>query len=196
MRIAAAFLALWCLPRFQHTHVLPHDGPARLRQVFIGQLEAFRAGGGGRRVSLRTLFSRTSIGFRACSRSSSRRPCCHTSLAQPHVHAGTIAPVLNVFVGANQIGALTIFSIAARACPPRREVHLRGTDVALQRRGQFSSVIGGRLYHNTCSTAPSRRCYGLRPDPGAVPVSCSAAAQVGSSASLADHDSSAEGADG
>jgi hypothetical protein len=74
----------------------------------------------------------------------------YLSLAEPHAQAGRIAPVLNVFVGlANQIGALTIFSIAARACPPHAEGFTFAALMSLYNGvDQFSSVIGGRLYNN------------------------------------------------
>lgn len=154
MRIAAAFLALWCFsPGFgtpMYYHMTDRLG---FEQGFIGQLEAFRAGGAvvGAFLYAR-YFSRTSIGFRAVFAVivATAAVLSYLSLAQPHVHAGTIAPVLNVFVGlANQIGALTIFSIAARACPPRAEGFTFAALMSLYNGvDQFSSVIGGRLYHN------------------------------------------------
>lgn len=154
LRIAALFLALWCFsPGFgtpMYYHMTDRLG---FEQGFIGQLEAFRAGGAVAGAFLYArYFSRTSISFRAVFAvvAASVAVLAYLSLAQPHVHAGRIAPALNIFVGmANQIGALTIFSIAARACPPRAEGFTFAALMSLYNGvDQFSSVIGGRLYHN------------------------------------------------
>lgn len=154
LRIAALFLALWCFsPGFgtpMYYHMTDRLG---FEQGFIGQLEAFRAGGAVAGAFLYArYFSRTSIAFRSVFAvvAASAAVLSYLSLAQPNAHAGTIAPTLNVFFGlANQIGALTLFSIAARACPPRAEGFTFAALMSLYNAvDQFSSVIGGRLYQD------------------------------------------------
>jgi hypothetical protein len=69
-------------------------------------------------------------------------------LAHPSSYASQLAPVLNVVSGAiMQIGALTIFAIAAISCPPRAEAFTFAALMSLYNGvEQFSAIIGSRLY--------------------------------------------------
>jgi predicted MFS family arabinose efflux permease len=71
-------------------------------------------------------------------------------LAQPSAYAQTIAAPLNVSVGMlNQIGSLMIFSVAARACPPRAEGFTFAVMMSIYNgTEQLSSVVGSQLYEH------------------------------------------------
>lgn len=154
LQIAAVFLALWCFsPAFGtplYYHMVDNLG---FEQRFIGQLNALTAAGGvaGAYIFLRFFADKTVV-FRAVF--SICAACVgvlsYLSLAHPGADAATIAIPLNVFVGmVAQIGTLTIFSMAASACPPKAAGFAFAALMSLYNgTEQFSAVIGARLYQH------------------------------------------------
>lgn len=154
LRIAAAFLALWCFsPAFGtplYYHMVDNLG---FDQRFIGQLNALTAVGGvaGAYIFLRFFADKTVV-FRAVFSISAACAgvLAYLALAQPSANAASIAIPLNLFVGmVAQIGALTIFSMAAGACPPKAEGFAFAALMSLYNGSeQLSAVIGARLYQH------------------------------------------------
>lgn len=152
LQISAAFLAIWCFspafgtPMYYHmVDVLQFD------QQLIGQLTALSSVGGliGAILFTRLLANR-SVSFRV-TLSVIAAACVILSfqlITQPTSYASQLAALLNVISGAiMQIGALTIFAIAAIACPPRAEAFTFAALMSLYNGvEQFSAVIGSRLY--------------------------------------------------
>lgn len=159
LQLAAAFLVLWCFspgfgaPLYFHmVDVLHFD------RQFIGQLAAFTAAGGvigawifGHVLARRSVAVQANVAISAAILA----VLAYLALAQPSAYAQTIAAPLNVSVGMlNQIGALMIFSVAARACPPRAEGFTFAVMMSLYNgTDQLSSVIGSRLYENVFNQA-------------------------------------------
>jgi MFS family permease len=152
LRIAAAFLALWCFsPAFgtpMYYHMVDRLG---FEQQFIGQLNALTAAGGVAGAWLfARLFADRSLTYRAVFSvfAMSAGILSYLSLAQPHAHAAAFAGPINVLVGLTaQIGALTIFSLAASACPRKAEGFTFAALMSLYNGvEQLSTVIGARLY--------------------------------------------------
>jgi hypothetical protein len=120
-------------------------------QQFIGQLNALTAVGGlaGAWLFAR-LFADRSLTYRAVFSifAASAGILSYLSLAQPHALAAAMAGPLNVLVGLTaQIGALTIFSLAATACPRKAEGFTFAALMSLYNGAeQLSAVIGARLY--------------------------------------------------
>jgi predicted MFS family arabinose efflux permease len=152
LRISAAFLVIWCFspafgtPMYYHmVDVLHFD------QKFIGQLMALTSVGGLIGAILFTkLLANKSVSFRATFAVISAS-CVILSfhlLTEPSSYASQLAPVLNVLSGAiMQIGALTIFALAAIACPPRAEAFTFAALMSLYNGAeQLSAIIGSRLY--------------------------------------------------
>ncbi len=154
LRIAAVFLALWCFsPAFGtplYYHMVDNLG---FDQRFIGQLNALTAAGAvvGAYIFLR-FFANKTVVFRAVFSISAAFVgiLSYLALAQPHANAAAIAIPLNVFVGmVAQIGALTIFAMAANACPPKAEGFAFAVLMSLYNGvEQLSAVIGARLYQH------------------------------------------------
>jgi Na+/melibiose symporter-like transporter len=152
LQISAAFLAIWCFspafgtPMYYHmVDVLHFD------QQFIGQLTALTSVGGLVGAILFTrLLANKSVSFRATFAVIAASCVILTFhlLTQPSSYASQLAPVLNVLSGAiMQIGALTIFAIAAVACPPRAEAFTFAALMSLYNGAeQFSAIVGSRLY--------------------------------------------------
>lgn len=152
LQISAAFLAIWCFspafgtPMYYHmVDVLHFD------QKFIGQLTALTSFGGliGAILFTRLLANKT-VTFRATF-AVIAASCVILSfhlLTQPSSHASQLAPVLNVVYGAiMQIGALTIFALAAISCPPRAEAFTFAALMSLYNGAeQLSAIVGSRLY--------------------------------------------------
>jgi predicted MFS family arabinose efflux permease len=122
-------------------------------QQFIGQLAAFTAVGGvigawifGHVLARRSVAIQANVAIAAAVTA----VLTYLFLAQPSAYAQTIAAPLNVSVGMlNQIGSLMIFSVAARACPPRAEGFTFAVMMSIYNgTEQLSSVIGSRLYEN------------------------------------------------
>ncbi len=154
LRIAVAFLALWCFSPAFGTPLYHHMvDNLQFDQRFIGQLNALTAAGG---VAGAWLFARVfadkSIAARATfsTGAAAAGVLAYLALAQPSAQAAAIAGPLNVFVGFTaQIGALTIFTIAARACPPRAEGFTFAALMSVYNGvEQLSAVLGARLYQN------------------------------------------------
>ncbi len=154
LQLAAAFLVLWCFsPGFSAPLYFHMTDTLRFDQQFIGQLSAFTAAGGvigawifGHLLARRSVAVQANVAIAGAIMA----VLAYLSLAQPSDYAQTIAMPLNVSVGMlNQIGSLMIFSVAARACPPRAEGFTfavmmsvyNGTD-------QLSAVIGSQLYEH------------------------------------------------
>ena len=76
-------------------------------------------------------------------------------LAQPSANAASLAGPLNVYVGlVNQIGTLTIFALAASACPPQAAGFTFALLMSLYNGvEQLSSLIGARLYNDVFDKA-------------------------------------------
>lgn len=154
LRIAAGFLALWSFsPAFGtplYYHMVDNLG---FDQRFIGQLNALTATGAvaGAFIFLRFLANKT-VAFRAVFSVSAAfvGVLSYLALAQPHTNAATIAIPLNLFVGmVMQIGVLTIFSMAASACPSKAEGFAFAALMSLYNGvEQLSAVIGSRLYQH------------------------------------------------
>jgi hypothetical protein len=154
LRVAAAFLTLWCFsPAFGaplYYHMVDTLGFA---QGFIGQLNALTAGGG---VAGAWLFARVFAGRSHAYRAvfsifaASLALLCYLALVPAHPHVAIIAGPINVLVGITaQIGALTVFTLAAGACPPRAEGFTFAALMSLYNGvEQLSAVIGGRLYQH------------------------------------------------
>jgi Na+/melibiose symporter-like transporter len=152
LQISAAFLAIWCFspafgtPMYYHmVDVLSFD------QQFIGQLTALTSVGGLVGAILYTrLLANKSVSFRATFAVIAASCVILTFhlLTQPSSYASQLAPVLNVLSGTiMQIGALTIFALAALACPPRAEAFTFAALMSLYNGAeQFSAIIGSRLY--------------------------------------------------
>ena len=152
LRISAAFLVIWCFspafgtPMYYHmVDVLNFD------QKFIGQLSALSSVGGLIGAILFTrLLANKSVSYRATF-AVIAASCVIMSfhmLTEPSSYASQLAPVLNVLSGAiMQIGALTIFALAAIACPPRAEAFTFAALMSLYNGAeQISAIIGSRLY--------------------------------------------------
>lgn len=154
LQLAAAFLVLWCFsPGFSAPLYFHMTDTLRFDQQFIGQLSAFTAAGGvigawifGHLLARRSVAVQANVAIAGAIMA----VLAYLSLAHPSDYAQTIAMPLNVSVGMlNQIGSLMIFSVAARACPPRAEGFTfavmmsvyNGTD-------QLSAVIGSQLYEH------------------------------------------------
>jgi hypothetical protein len=159
LRIAAAFLALWCFSPAFGTPMYHHMvDTLKFDQRFIGHLYALTAAGG---VAGAWLFSRYFANMDIARRATISVIAAfvgilsYLALAQPHEHAAAFAVPLNVFVGmVMQIGALTIFSLAARACPPRVEGFTFAALMSLYNGvEQLSAVIGARLYEQVFDRA-------------------------------------------
>lgn len=154
LRIAVAFLALWCFSPAFGTPLYHHMvDNLRFDQRFIGQLNALTAAGGVAGAWLfARIFADKSITARATfsTGAAAAGVLAYLALAQPSAQAAVIAGPLNVFVGFTaQIGALTIFTIAARACPPRAEGFTFAALMSVYNGvEQFSAVLGARLYQN------------------------------------------------
>lgn len=154
LRIAAVFLALWCFsPAFGtplYYHMVDKLG---FDQRFIGQLSALTAAGGvvGAYIFLRFFADKTVV-FRAVFSivAASTGVLAYLVLAQPSSAAASLAIPLNLFVGmVMQIGALTIFSMAASACPPKAAGFAFAVLMSLYNGvEQLSAVIGARLYQH------------------------------------------------
>jgi len=152
LRIAAAFLALWCFsPGFgtpMYYHMVDTLG---FDQKFIGHLGALTAGGGliGAVIFART-FSQRSVTFRAVFSivSAFFAILSFNALLQPHAYTSTIAVPLSVMTGLiAQIGMLTILTLAATACPHRAEGFVFAAMMSLYNgMEQLSAIAGARLY--------------------------------------------------
>jgi MFS family permease len=154
LQLAAVFLVLWCFsPGFGaplYFHMVDTLG---FDQQFIGQLAAFTAVGGvigawvfGHVLAKRSVAVQANIAIAAAVMA----VLAYLSLAQPSAYAQAIAAPLNVSVGMlNQIGSLMIFSVAARACPPRAEGFTFAVMMSIYNgTEQLSAVIGSRLYEH------------------------------------------------
>jgi predicted MFS family arabinose efflux permease len=154
LQLAAAFLMLWCFsPGFGAPLYFHMTDTLRFDQQFIGQLSAFTAVGGvigawifGHVLARRSVAVQANIAIGAAILA----VLAYLSLAQPSAYAQTIAAPLNVSVGMlNQIGSLMIFSVAARACPPRAEGFTFAVMMSIYNgTDQLSAVIGSRLYEH------------------------------------------------
>ncbi len=154
LQLAAVFLVLWCFsPGFGAPLYFHLTDTLRFDQQFIGQLSAFTALGGvlgawvfGHVLARRSVAVQANVAISAAILA----VLAYLSLAQPSAYAQTIAAPLNVSVGMlNQIGALMIFSVAARACPPRAEGFTFAVMMSLYNAtDMLSSVIGSRLYEH------------------------------------------------
>ncbi len=152
LQLAALFLVLWCFsPGFGAPLYFHMVDKLHFEQQFIGQLSAFTAVGGvvgawifGHILSKKSVAMQANVAISAavCA------VLAYLLLAQPSSYAQTIAAPLNVSVGMlNQIGSLMIFSVAARACPPRAEGFTFAVMMSIYNgTEQFSSVIGSHLY--------------------------------------------------
>lgn len=154
LQLAAVFLVLWCFsPGFGtplYFHMVDTLG---FDQQFIGQLSAFTAVGGvigawifGHVLARRSVAVQANVAIAAAVTA----VLTYLLLAHPSSYAQTIAAPLNVSVGMlNQIGSLMIFSVAARACPPRAEGFTFAVMMSIYNgTEQLSAVIGSRLYEH------------------------------------------------
>ncbi len=154
LQLAAVFLVLWCFsPGFGAPLYFHMVDTLRFDQQFIGQLAAFTAAGGviGAWIFAHVLARRSvAVQANAAIAAAVAAVLTYLLLAQPSTYAQTIAAPLNVTVGMlNQIGALMIFSVAARACPPRAEVFTFAVMMSIYNGTEtLSSVIGSRLYEH------------------------------------------------
>ena len=152
LQIAAAFLAIWCFsPAFGTPMYYHMVNVLNFEQAFIGQLTALTSVGGLIGAILFTrLLANKPVSFRATFAviAASCVIMPFHLLTEPSSYASQLAPVLNVINGAiMQIGALTIFAIAAIACPPRAEAFTFAAFMSLYNGvEQFSAIIGSRLY--------------------------------------------------
>jgi MFS family permease len=154
LQLAAVFLMLWCFsPGFGAPLYFHMVDTLHFDQQFIGQLSAFTAVGGvigawlfGHVVAKRSVAVQANVAIAAAIMA----VLAYLLLAQPSAYAQTIAAPLNVSVGMlNQIGSLMIFSVAARACPPRAEGFTFAVMMSIYNgTDQLSAVIGSRLYDN------------------------------------------------
>ena len=152
LQLAAAFLVLWCFsPGFGAPLYFHMVDTLHFDQQFIGQLGAFAAVGGaigawlfGHLLAKRSVAVQANVAIAAAVAA----VLTYLTLAHPSAYAQTIAGPLNFTVGMlNQIGALMIFSVAARACPPGAEGFTFAVMMSLYNgTEQFSSVVGSRLY--------------------------------------------------
>ncbi len=154
IRIAAAFLVLWCFsPGFGTPMYFHMTDRLQFGQQFIGQLNALTAFGAviGAIVFTKILARhaphvRVSVAIVAAVSGI----LAYMSLAQPSAQAATLAVPLNMYVGmVNQIGALSVFALAASVCPPRAAGFTFALLMSLYNGvEQLSSVIGARLYND------------------------------------------------
>jgi MFS family permease len=154
LQLAAAFLMLWCFsPGFGAPLYFHMVDRLQFDQQFIGQLSAFAALGGvvgawlfGHLLARRSVAVQANVAIAAAVAA----VLAYLTLAQPSAYAQTIAAPLNATVGMlNQIGALMIFSVAARACPPRAEGFTFAMMMSIYNgTEQLSSVIGSQLYEH------------------------------------------------
>lgn len=154
LRIAAAFLALWCFsPAFGtplYYHMVDNLG---FDQSYIGQLNALTAIGavGGAYIFLRVFAAKTVV-FRAVFSLCTAIVgiLSYLALAQPSDYAAVIAIPLNMFVGmVAQIGTLTILTLAASACPPKAAGFAFAVLMSLYNGvEQLSAIIGAQLYEH------------------------------------------------
>jgi predicted MFS family arabinose efflux permease len=154
LQLAGVFLMLWCFsPGFGAPLYFHMTDTLRFDQQFIGQLSAFTAVGGvigawifGHVLARRSVAVQANVAISAAILA----VLSYLALAQPSAYAQTIAAPLNVSVGMlNQIGALMIFSVAARACPPRAEGFTFAVMMSIYNgTDQLSAVIGSRLYEH------------------------------------------------
>jgi len=152
LRIAAAFLALWCFsPAFNtplYYHMVDTLG---FEQSYIGKLNALTAVGGviGAYVFLR-VFADKSVVYRVVFSLCAGivGVLSYLALAHPHDYSAAIAIPLNVFVGmVAQIGTLTILTMAASVCPPKAAGFAFAVLMSLYNgMEQFSAIIGSQLY--------------------------------------------------
>ena len=152
LQLAAAFLVLWCFsPGFGAPLYFHMVDTLHFEQQFIGQLGAFTAVGGvigawlfGHLLARRSVAMQANFAIAAAVAA----VLAYLVLAQPSSYAQTVAPPLNITVGMlSQIGALMIFSVAARACPPGAEGFTFAVMMSIYNgTEQLSSVIGSRLY--------------------------------------------------
>ncbi len=159
LRIAAAFLVLWCFsPGFGTPLYFHMVDTLHFEQQFIGQLNALTAVGAvvGAFLFARVLAKRT-VHFRAVTGvlAAVSGILAYMLLAQPSAHAASLAGPLNVYVGlVNQIGTLTIFALAASACPPQAAGFTFALLMSLYNGvEQLSSLIGARLYNDVFDKA-------------------------------------------
>lgn len=154
LRIAAAFLALWCFsPAFGtplYYHMVDNLG---FEQGFIGELNALTAMGavGGAFIFLRVFDNKTVV-YRAVFSvwAGIAGVLAYLALAQPSEHAAIIAIPLNIFVGmVTQIGTLTILTMAASACPPKAAGFAFAVLMSLYNGvEQLSAILGAQLYEH------------------------------------------------
>ena len=154
LQLAAVFLVLWCFsPGFGAPLYFHMVDTLHFDQQFIGQLSAFTAIGGvvgawffGHVLSKKSVAMQANVAIAAAVTA----VLAYLLLAQPSAYAQTIAAPLNVTVGMlNQIGALMIFSVAARACPPGAEGFTFAVMMSIYNgTEQLSSVIGSQLYEH------------------------------------------------
>ena len=154
LRIAAAFLALWCFsPAFGtplYYHMVDNLG---FEQDYIGQLNAMLAVGavGGAYIFLRFFADKTVV-YRAVFSISAGivGVLAYLALAQPHDYSAVIAIPLNIFVGmVAQIGTLTILTLAASACPPKAAGFAFAVLMSLYNGvEQLSAILGSQLYEH------------------------------------------------
>jgi len=152
LRLAAAFLALWCFsPAFGAPLYYHMVDRLHFEQEYIGQLRALGAVGA---VLGAWLFARSFAHRSTAWRAGVAVPAAaagllsYLALAEPHDYAATVAMPLNVFVGVvSQLGMLMILSVAAQACPPRAEGFVFAALMSLYNGvEQLSAVVGAWLY--------------------------------------------------
>lgn len=154
LQLAAVFLVLWCFsPGFGAPLYFHMVDTLRFDQQFIGQLTAFTAVGGviGAWFFAHILAKRSvAVQANTSIAAAVAAVLTYLLLAQPSAYAQAIAAPLNVTVGMlNQVGALMIFSVAARACPPRAEGFTFAVMMSIYNGTEtLSSVIGSRLYEH------------------------------------------------
>jgi MFS family permease len=152
LRLAIAFLALWCFsPAFgtpMYYHMVDQLG---FKQDFIGGLNALTAAGAAigawvfaRHFVNKTITERANFSIIAAAVGI----LAYLAIAWPNPGADLMAGPLNAFFGFTaQIGSLTIFTIAARACPARAEGFVFAALMSVYNGvEQLSAVIGARLY--------------------------------------------------
>lgn len=152
LRLAAAFLALWCIsPGFGAPLYYHLTDTLGFSQDFIGEMGAATAAGGalGALVFARWLAGK-SVRLQAnlAITGMIAAVLAYAALIAPGAYATRLALPLSAGVGClNQIGALTLFAIVARACPPRAAGFTFAAMMSLYNGvEQLSSVIGGHLY--------------------------------------------------
>jgi hypothetical protein len=159
IRVALAFLVLWCFsPGFGDPLYFHMVDRLQFEQQFIGQLNALTAAGAvagaflfARYLSRQAVHQRAVIAVIAAVSGI----LAYMMLAQPSAHAATLAGPLNAYVGmVNQIGTLTVFALAASACPPRAAGFTFALLMSVYNGvEQLSSVIGSRLYNDVFDKA-------------------------------------------